>query len=134
MLIWSIISATIPNMRNFMRSFAAGFGVPMDWGPRSQSTTSAYALQTIGGSMFVSATGRSQPRSPHARLLEGAEIHGRGSQVQTLRPDAPVHEIFIGASNGDELPEHEPGVTESDTQELIIRKRTEWCVCHSDDG
>lgn len=47
---WSLISATIPNLGSFIKSFSMDLGVPMGRRRDGMGCHSVYALQTIGGS------------------------------------------------------------------------------------
>lgn len=56
MLAWSLISATIPNMRGFIKSFGTSFGMPA--APGSSSHENGYPLVTLTGDSAASRTVR----------------------------------------------------------------------------
>lgn len=128
MLIWSIISATIPNLRSFMAAFATGFGVPMGLGPPHQQPHAIYALQTIGGSSALESTGSRNPKTILQPRSHGISSH---NQRNRLRPDE-VHcetAVFFDSGSGTSgLMVDESYTPKNDSQELIIQKRIEWNI------
>lgn len=130
MLTASLITATIPNLKAFMKSFDLGFGLMAEAsavGPRS------YALRTIGGSaslgtggsrgggsLSTSATGRSR-----ASTLAVAVT---APHQRPLRPDGVQTETVVSAS--DTSAYDGPDLTRTGSQDMMITKEVEWRVSH----
>lgn len=47
-IVWSIISATIPNIKNFLKSFSLGMGFPVAFDITGYGSSNAYPLQALG--------------------------------------------------------------------------------------
>lgn len=74
MLAWSLISATIPNMRGFIKSFGARFGMPA--APGNSGHRDGYPLVSLAGNPTASrTTGRRMSRSEHLGLGEAGGDH-----------------------------------------------------------
>jgi hypothetical protein len=65
-LCWSLISATIPNLKSFVKSFSSGFGIQLDpsltqaYGSgRLERTANRYEMGSLGGSHKSKSGGRS---------------------------------------------------------------------------
>jgi hypothetical protein len=119
MLFLSLLSATIPNLKAFMRSFSLDFGLGLTFGT-SQQKSSDYPLQnlTIG-----SAQTRGWRKQKDA--LETRDSVGLSSG---LRPDphANTSTVVHTAADGASIESH-------GSQDLIIRKVVDWHV-HSEAG
>ena len=125
----SLISTTIPTLRRFVISVSTGFGVPLQWGVKTQTSNNhVYALETIGGSSATNGNARRSRRME--KSSNGNGIIWDGSHRDDLRPDMGVTETIILSDGGSGLIEHENGISDTDTQELIIKKRAEWRVDH----
>ncbi|KAF2689937.1 hypothetical protein K458DRAFT_474325 [Lentithecium fluviatile CBS 122367] len=113
MLLWSLISATIPNLKAFMKSFSLDFGLGLTFGT-SQQKSSDYPLQnlTIG-----SAQTRPWRRTPTTTHDDG------GGMSTSLRPDPHRHKSTVvhTAEDGASVGSH-------GSQDLIIRKVVDWHV------
>lgn len=126
LLIWSLLSATIPNLGGFMRSFATGFGIMTQLDRNNQHQGQSYALQTIGGSS--TAIKASQNQSEVRRTHRDQAVPN--SQAQLFRPDLGISETIVLSDGGSGHTERGIGADEDDSQELIIKKRVEWEVRH----
>lgn len=137
MLVWSAISATIPNMRGFIKSFAFNFGVKS---ARPIHETWGFELQTIGGSLqFVSANSnaastwlRTNPnRLPQRRPVSAYPELEDDEALPNLRPDSFMHTTTITHSTADShlIAEDESmSLSRAGSHEMIIKKDVHWDV------
>ncbi|KAJ4129453.1 hypothetical protein NW765_016326 [Fusarium oxysporum] len=61
MVAWSLISATVPNLKNFLKSFSIGMGFPVSFDLSMSGSSNIYALQSL----------RSNRSGPTAQLEAG---------------------------------------------------------------
>lgn len=81
MLAWSLISATIPNMRGFMKSFGTRFGMPA--APKSSDYRHGYPMVTLTGTSRT--TGRrmsTNERSGPGQAGGDDELTSRSDQIR----------------------------------------------------
>lgn len=117
-LCWSMVSATIPNMKTFMKSFSTGFG--HDFGlttaTASENTSSPWESRSRGGQIPLSDLRKSMP--------------GRR---------APVHDDTVVEANdgpyvvhvsGNRLEADEHSVGSGKSSDMIIRKNVTTTVEH----
>lgn len=128
----SLITATVPNLKAFMKSFDMGFGLMAEAcvaGPR------AYALRTIGGSASLGTAG-SRGGGGGGALSTSATGRSRAStsavaaapRQRPLRPDGVQTETVVSAS--DTSAYDGPDLTRTGSQDMIITKEVEWRVRH----
>ncbi|KIV96677.1 hypothetical protein, variant [Exophiala mesophila] len=109
-LCWSLISATIPNLKSFVKSFSSGFGIQLDpsatriygssnqYGrnngyelgsvrgdPRSKSRSGNASYNDIEGPTALPQDGANHKKHPNGRDEES--IHSGGSQDHIIRKD-----------------------------------------------
>ncbi|ROW12262.1 hypothetical protein VMCG_00384 [Cytospora schulzeri] len=125
MVAWSLISATIPNLGSFIKSFSMGLGVPMGLERNGTSLHSAYALQTIGGS----AVG-GRPRETCSEGAANSDVEDERDGHDTLRPDNAQYRASIVHSACVHDKTARRSLSRSGSRELIIRKEVEWDVSH----
>lgn len=138
MLAYSLISATIPSLKSFMRSFSVGLGVSIGY------------IRTAAGGSLDSSTGqdayyaRAQSTGNPSRRRRSSMYAGEeseGHELRTIfRPDQVAHRVTIkgrladddrlesagpAARGGDERP-----VSRTGSQDMIIKKEVVWDVCH----
>ncbi|KAK7427305.1 hypothetical protein QQZ08_006242 [Neonectria magnoliae] len=77
MIVWSIISATVPNLKSFLKSFSIGMGFPLPFGLSMYASSNAYALQSLDNH-------RSKATSFAAA---GEESYRAGSQEMIINKD-----------------------------------------------
>ena len=112
-LCWSLISATIPNMKSFVKSFSSGFGIQLD-----PSLTQAYGSGRLGrtangyemGSVNGTAKSGSGPRS-----------HSDNGEAPPV-PPKPLLSIKLTSTR-----EHD-SIDSGGSQDHIIRKEVQWNV------
>ncbi|EXJ59876.1 hypothetical protein A1O7_04023 [Cladophialophora yegresii CBS 114405] len=111
-LCWSLISATIPNLKSFVKSFSSGFGIQLDpsltqaYGS-GRRTNSGYEMGSVNGS------GTAKPRSggrSHSDNEETPPVPTKNKLATTREHDS----IDSGGSQG--------------SQDHIIRKDVQWNI------
>ncbi|KAJ4137165.1 hypothetical protein NW768_002746 [Fusarium equiseti] len=120
MVAWSLISATMPNLKNFMKSFRFNIGMNFGVDVSSPSTPESIALQTFGCSMpspspagTVSSNGRPYKWRPD--IISHLTTVTRGSDRSSLDDITEEEEVSRGGS-----------------QDLIINKEVTWNVTYED--
>lgn len=149
MLAYSLVSATVPNLKSFMRSFSVGLGVSIGFIPRAagsplddlESSTGqdAYYLtqtQSRRPGMHRRSTGNPSQRRRSIYLGDESEEY----KLRTIfRPDHVTHRVTVkGSLTDDELEsaaptasgEDERPVSRSGSQDMIIKKEVVWNVYH----
>lgn len=122
-LFWSLLAATIPTLKAFMRSFNSGFGMEIDidgygsgYGSRGYYNGSfpLESLQhtTAPNGNVISKPGTRASQKSNANSRTGGPRGGAGSSRSEIQAVASV------ASDG--------------SQELIIQKEVQWSVHHTD--
>jgi hypothetical protein len=144
-LFWSLLSATIPTLKSFMRSFNSGFGMEIDldspysYGSkvRDDGTYPLAVMQNAtakNGNIVAKGSGRSQhgnasqhgistSQSISGRSAKGAELVSVGD----IGPDAGAH---MDGSNVD----RDSSIASGNSQEMIIRRGVEWSVTYEQRG
>jgi hypothetical protein len=116
MLLWSLVSATIPNMKAFIQSFSMDFG--MGLGLNTIQKNSSYPMNnlTIGSA-----------HTRHGRETNDSRVDGDGGISSGLRPDPYQHKsVILHHTAGDTV-----SIGSHGSQDLIIRKVVDWHV-HSE--
>ncbi|KAK8868959.1 hypothetical protein PGQ11_007537 [Apiospora arundinis] len=137
----SLVSATIPNMRTFMKSIDIGFALPAPG--HADDDTRGYALRTFGGSTIVSGRnaggdggggGGGSGNHTNRSLASNSSRSGNGEDFEelALRPDGVHHEARIshGTHLSDATEEEHSSINRTSSQDRIITKRMEWAVRH----
>ncbi|KAH7136316.1 hypothetical protein EDB81DRAFT_693349 [Dactylonectria macrodidyma] len=135
MISWSLISATVPNLKNFLKSFSIGMGFPLAFDLTMYGSSNAYALQSMENSRSRATT------SSAARAGAGAStsvsMHDRSEseprRPHNWRPDQVSTQTTVahryGNNSRDNLSEEEE-VSRTGSQELIINKEVAWNVTY----
>ncbi|RMZ77721.1 hypothetical protein DV738_g4218, partial [Chaetothyriales sp. CBS 135597] len=121
-LCWSIISATIPNLQAFVRSFGSGFGI----GINMELYGSAYASKTSQRNQYELGSVRRTGRSGQSR----------GSGVEAARKKKKIfHEISDSAGRlnsrkgtNNQASLDQDSIESAGSQGRIIRKDVQWGV------
>ncbi|KAH6643425.1 hypothetical protein BKA67DRAFT_632884 [Truncatella angustata] len=124
MVAWALISATIPNLKAFMRSFSMGMGFAQGFGD-STNDSHSYPLQSLSNR----STARSQRhmRAPRQHDDQGRDEDHDGGPV--LRPDIANH--FSAITHRERSVEHDDdthSIGKSSSQELIITRKVQWGI------
>ena len=125
-LCWSLLSATIPNLRSFMKSFHSGFGMDMGVGTLGTSyTPGSYGNGSRGRAMGIrlnSLTQDEQTPPQGSRTKAGFE--------HSLRPDAVERSTVISRNGKGDVQLEDLSLRSGGSQELIIRRDVEWSVSY----
>ncbi|KAI3401805.1 hypothetical protein diail_8183 [Diaporthe ilicicola] len=135
MLTYSLISATIPNLKSFLKSFSTGLGVSFGFMDKDLDASSeAYALQTL-----TAHSGRRRNLSPGnlspGHIYDGADDRV-GRQQPMLRPGSVQHEVLIhhspdaGSDRGSSATEDARQISRCGSRDMIIKKEVQWNVHH----
>ncbi len=123
-LCWSIISATIPNLKSFVRSFGSGFGIGLDM----ERYTQAYGSKGSYGRQYELGS---------VRNTKSGASRNTTRQDNRSYNDIENQEVVMDArSNGAPVTPHaqEDGSIESaGSQERIIRKDVQWRIHYEND-
>jgi hypothetical protein len=123
MVAWSLISATVPNLKNFLKSFSIGMGFPVAFDLTMSGNTDAYALQSIGKS-------RSANHSAAATGVRSTTHSAVRGRPHNWRPDQ-VSNQTTAAHDRDNLSE-EGRSSRAGSQEMIINKEVTWNVTNEE--
>ncbi|OCL11754.1 hypothetical protein AOQ84DRAFT_386610 [Glonium stellatum] len=126
-LCWSLLSATIPNLRSFMKSFHSGFGMDMGMGTLGTSyTPGSYGNGSRARTMGIrlhSLTTQDERTPPQGSGSKVAFEHG-------LRPDGAARSTVISHNAKGDAQLEDLSVRSGGSQELIIRRDVEWSVSY----
>lgn len=134
MIVWSIISATVPNLKNFLKSFSIGMGFPIAFDLSMYGSSNMYALQSLENnrskatSSAAAAGGASTSVSVHDR----SESERRG-RPQNWRPDRVSNQATAAhnyRNNSRENLSEEGESYRNGSQEMIISKEVAWQVTY----
>lgn len=116
MLTYSLISATVPNLKSFMKSFSTGLGVSFGFLDKDlEASSEAYALQPL-----TTHSGRRRTRSPEDLPPDhtyGGTHELAVAQQPILRPGSVQHEVIIhhspdgGSDHGSSATEDTRGIS-----------------------
>jgi hypothetical protein len=115
MLLWSLVAATIPNLKAFMKSFSLDFGLS-PFGKSQKSSDYPLHNLTIG-----SERTRGWRRTNDETTRD--DDRGSGGISSGLRPDPHQHNTTVVHPAGDAA-----SVESHGSQDLIIRKVVDWHV------
>ena len=122
-LCWSLVSATIPNLKAFIRSFNSGFGLGLDI-DAAYGTSGGYGGRT---DYELSQLGKSAQRSHNRSYAEPEREEGRPvKQDLSKNSDTSRDQHFS-------FHEQEGSVTSVGSQDQIIRKDVQWHITYEDD-
>lgn len=145
-LSWSLLSATIPTLKAFMRSFNSGFGMEIDldtpYGYGSGGINGTYRLETMKTTTVSNATytGGSALRS-HRGSVKGQDKITSSTGTTPAKSVKNTGVVNISETNGSDTtfylvnPLEERGSINSDgSQEMIIRRDVGWSVSYEQTG
>jgi hypothetical protein len=123
MIAWSLISATVPNLKNFLKYFSIGMGFPVAFDLTMSGNTDAYALQSLGRSRSAttSATAIAVKHTTH-RVSRGRSSNWSSDRVSN--PKRTVYDRDDVSGEG-----QSPG---AGSQEMIINKEVAWNITYDD--
>ena len=113
-LCWSLISATIPNLKSFVKSFSSGFGLRLD-PSQTQAYGSGRGARTANTYEMNSGLGNGTAKSRSA---------GRSYIVAEETPPFPAKGSLASKLNDG----REPSIDSGGSQDHIIRKDVQWDI------
>ena len=114
-LCWSLMSATIPNLKSFVKSFSSGFGIQLDPASTQAYSSSGRYNRSHGyelGSVGKDSKSRSTNRSYH-------DIEEQGPLPQQVRSGGKTRD--------------QESIDSVGSQDHIIRKDVQWNVRYETD-
>ncbi|KAI5456225.1 hypothetical protein BGZ63DRAFT_429269 [Mariannaea sp. PMI_226] len=137
MIGWSLISATVPNPRNFLKSFSIGMGFPLPVDPSMYGSSNVYALRSL-----ESNRSRSTSSAPAAATVASTFIivhdhydSNRCAQPQDWRPDKVLNQtrvVHYFSSNNRQIPSEIEEGSRTGNQEMIVNKEVAWNITYGD--
>ena len=122
-LCWSIISATIPNLKSFVRSFGSGFGIGLDMERYTQAYGSkgSYGKQYALGSMKNTQNNSRNNTRQDNTSYNDIEPHAMAMNMRRQAPQTPHRQ------------ENE-SIESVGSQERIIRKDVGWRIHYENEN
>lgn len=144
-LCWTIISATIPNLKSFVRSFGSGFGIGIDmesytnaYGSKHSGRNKSYEMGSVHNEPSPEVNGSAtRNRNMNSRLDEYDQEEVRPIRSVNSRQGNVVHTHPLprSAHGTRGTGEEEQGSIESTGSDArIIRKDVQWQVAYEDNG
>lgn len=120
---WALISATIPNLKAFMKSFSIGMGFAQGF-EDSTNDSHNYPLQLLS----ERSTTRSNRR--HVGMSsQNSDTHSPSDEQPVLRPDTANHfSAIIHRESNVKHDDDAHSTGKSSSQELIITRKVQWGV------
>lgn len=133
MIAWSLISATVPNLKNFLKSFSIGMGFPIAFDLSVYGSSNAYALQSLGNDHSQATTSAAAA----AATLTSVRVHHSdgepSSQPHNWRPDQVSTQTTAAHKYGNNIRDNiseEGASSRTGSQEMIINKEVAWQVTY----
>ncbi|KAH7194966.1 hypothetical protein DER44DRAFT_844475 [Fusarium oxysporum] len=126
MVAWSLISATVPNLKNFLKSFSMGMGFPASFNLSISRSSNVYALQSLGNNS--SGVTSSAAMATAVKSTFDSAAH---SQPHSWRPDEASTQTTTSRDTGSNSWDHiseEGRNSRAGSQEMIINKEVTWKV------
>ncbi|RKK81986.1 hypothetical protein BFJ68_g17578 [Fusarium oxysporum] len=130
MVAWSLISATVPNLKNFLKSFSIGMGFPVSFDLSMSGSSNVYALQSFrdNRSGVTSSAAVATVVKSRSDSAARSRPHGwRPVQVSCQTTAA----CDSGSNNRDDISE-EGRNSRAGSQDMIINKEVTWKVTYED--
>ncbi|KAF4455587.1 hypothetical protein F53441_2111 [Fusarium austroafricanum] len=127
---WALISATVPNLKNFLKSFSIGMGFPVAFDFTMSGSSQAYALKSLQNNRSTNN------RSTTTSAAAVATSVNAPSHSANWRPDQVSNQTTAGRNSnsqnsGDDMSE-DGRISRAGSQELIISKQVAWDVTYED--
>ncbi|KAH6953882.1 hypothetical protein BKA56DRAFT_648481 [Ilyonectria sp. MPI-CAGE-AT-0026] len=134
MIVWSLISATVPNLKNFLKSFSIGMGFPLAFDLSMYGSSNMYALQSLENNRSKAT---SSAAAATAGALTSVSVHDHSEsearRPHNWRPDQVSNQTTVahhyGGNSRENLPEEEESA-KTGSQEMIINKEVAWEVTY----
>ncbi|KAL2682336.1 hypothetical protein Neosp_006786 [[Neocosmospora] mangrovei] len=133
MIAWSLISATVPNLKNFLKSFSIGMGFPLAFDLSIYGSSNVYALQSLGNdhSRVTTSAAAHDVTSTSVRVHH-ADGEPRG-RPHNWRPDQVSTQSTAAHNYGNNTRDNiseEGELSRTGSQEMIINKEVAWQVTY----
>lgn len=137
MIAWSLISATVPNLKNFLKSFSIGMGFPVAFDLSMSGSSNVYALQSLGNNRSEATSSAAAAAAVTSTFVSDhhhsdSEAHGRPND---WRPDQVSNQTTAAhhsSSNSRENLSEEGQSSRAGSHEMIINKKVAWEVTYED--
>jgi hypothetical protein len=130
MVAWSLISATVPNLKNFLKSFSIRMGFPVSLDLSMSGSSNVYALRSLRNNR----SGVTSSAAVTTAVKSTSDSAAR-SQPHSWRPDQVSSQTTAardsGSNSRDDISE-EGRNSRAGSQEMIINKAVTWKVTYED--
>ncbi|KAL7943917.1 hypothetical protein V8C42DRAFT_327170 [Trichoderma barbatum] len=132
MIVWSLITATVPNIKNFLKSFSIGMGFPLAFDPSVYGSSNAYPLRSLENSRSKATSAAGASNSVWAHDHPDSEARGR---PHNWRPDQASNQAAAKANHYSR--DYQGNLSEEElfkvgSRDMIIVKEMAWKVTHDD--
>ncbi|KAK5454240.1 hypothetical protein LTS15_006240 [Exophiala xenobiotica] len=117
-LCWSLMSATIPNLKSFVKSFSSGFGIQLD--PASTQAYSSSGRYNRSHGYELGSVGKESKSRSHNRSYHDIE-NGQGPLPQEMQNGSKTQQ------------KDQESIGSVGSQDHIIRKDVQWNVRYETD-
>ncbi|WZH49465.1 uncharacterized protein QYS62_010666 [Fusarium acuminatum] len=125
MIAWSLISATVPNLKNFLKSFSIGMGFPLAFDLTMSGNTDTYALQSLARSRSVTTSAAEIAVKYTTRRVSRGQSSSWDSN-RVLNQKTTVYD------RGDMDMSRQEQSSRAGSQEMIIKKEVAWDITYED--
>lgn len=136
---WSLISATVPNLKNFLKSFSIGMGFPLAYDDTMTGSGGAYAMRSFANSRKGTTSASAAAAGGagvvttaiSARRPSDGEMHGQTQNWPADRVSSQTTDTHpYGRSSRENVDEDASSRTGS--QDMIINKEIVWKITYED--
>jgi hypothetical protein len=130
MVAWSLISATVPNLKSFLKSFSIGMGFPVSLDLSMSGSTNVYELQSFRNNRSGATSSAAMATAVKSRSDSAA-----CSQPHSWRPDKISCQTTAACDSGSNSRDYiseEGRDSRAGSQEMIIDKEVTWKVTNED--
>lgn len=138
MISWSLMSATVPNLKNFLKSFSIGMGFPLAFDITMSGSGGAYVLRSFPNNSR-SRKGTASAAAGTGAVSTSVSANGRSdgelqSQPRNWRADGASNTATgthpYSNSSRENVTEEEN--SRSGSQDMIINKEIAWKITYED--
>lgn len=139
MISWSLISATVPNLKNFLKSFSLGMGFPLAYDDTMTGSGGAYAMRSFANSRFKGTAVGAGNTGVVSTTISARRRSEAGLPAQPSQHGWPAEGVLSGqATEGQPYAtssrEHvdEDASSRTGSQDMIISKEIAWKITYED--
>ncbi|KAM3458801.1 hypothetical protein NHJ6243_007251 [Beauveria neobassiana] len=139
MISWSLISATVPNLKNFLKSFSLGMGFPLAYDDTMTGSGGAYAMRSFANSRFKGTAVGAGNTGVVSTTISARRRSEAGLPAQPSQQGWPAEGVLSGqATEGQPYAtssrEHvdEDASSRTGSQDMIISKEIAWKITYED--